>query len=318
VSIDVIITCYNEGDFIGEAVQSVLAQSRSDLIQKIIIADDGSDSKTINQLKKVSEADERIEVLFGGGGAGVSAQRLNALRCSDADYFAILDGDDYWVEDKIETQFSIIVDHPETDLIYSRYISFPDGHPEDGELASVIDISHSKNLEKEYFISDPPIIPSTTLIKRATYDACGGFADDLKVFEDTELFIRLCAIGRVRFQEQPTLYKRYHPNSITGGVKDLMADHANVAFRAASRNPELLPLVPRRLSERARKLGNLKFVVGDRAAAVAFLRLAVQLNPLSISAWSGLVGVQFAPGLLEKVLGSKLKAKRHAFGYECN
>jgi len=65
VSIDVIITCYNEGDFIGEAVQSVLAQSRSDLIQKIIIADDGSDSKTINQLKKVSEADERIEVLFG-------------------------------------------------------------------------------------------------------------------------------------------------------------------------------------------------------------------------------------------------------------
>lgn len=147
MSIDVIITCYNEGDFIGEAVQSVLAQSRSDLIQKIIIADDGSDSKTINQ------------------------------------------------------------------------------------LASVIDISHSKNLEKEYFISDPPIIPSTTLIKRATYDACGGFADDLKVFEDTELFIRLCAIGRVRFQEQPTLYKRYHPNSITGGVKDLMADHANVAAR---------------------------------------------------------------------------------------
>ena len=61
----------------------------------------------------------------------------------------------------------------------------------------------------------------------------------------------------------------------------LMAHHALVAFKAAAVDPKLMPIVTRRLGERARKLGNQRFLVGDFEDAARLTRLAVQLDALN-------------------------------------
>lgn len=313
-SVSVIMTCYNEGPYIGAAVRSVLDQTRAELIDAIVIADDGSAPDTVAVLKTIEGWDPRIKVIYGPGGAGLPAQRNLALKSVTAPFFAILDGDDLWTPDKLEHQFQTILDDDGVGLVYGGYFTFPEMDLTKAQRASVLDLSHARDLTRAYFLSDPPIIPSTTLIRRSAFDACGGFDAAVRIFEDTDFYIRLSRHCRFALVEAPVLYKRNRGASITGGRKDLMAHHALVALKAAADEPRLMPLVTRRLAERARKLGNHRFLFGDSQGAARLLRFAVQLDPFNLRAWASLiVASAFAP-LVYRLLASKLKGRREAMG----
>jgi hypothetical protein len=163
-------------------------------------------------------------------------------------------------------------------------------------------------------LNDPPIIPSTVLLRRSLYHQCGMFDTAVRYFEDTDFFLRLAAHCRFVLVPTPLIYKRNRRTSITGERKDLMAHHAFVAFRAAADDPRLLPLVPRRLSERARKLGNHRFLMGDEAGAVKLLNLAVRLNLLNLRAWVSLTAAAIFPRLALRLLGGEARRRQTAMG----
>jgi glycosyltransferase involved in cell wall biosynthesis len=315
-AIDVILTCYNEGAYIGAAVRSVLDQTRADLIARIVIADDGSAPDTVAVLRDIEGWDPRITVLYGPGGAGLPAQRNLALGHCSAPFFAILDGDDLWTPEKLAVQLPLLEADARVGLVYGDFFSFPDEDLSSARRAGVLDITGAGDLTRAYFLNDPPIIPSTALIRRAPFDACGGFDAAIRVFEDTDLYVRLSRVCRFALVNQPLLYKRYRGTSITGGRKDLMAHHALVALKAAAEEPRLLSLVPKRLAERARKLGNHRFLLGDSAGAATLLRFAVRLDALNLRAWSSLAIAALVPGLTYRLLGDRLKARRAALGIQ--
>jgi glycosyltransferase involved in cell wall biosynthesis len=281
----VIMTCYNEGPYIGEAVRSVLDQTRSDLIREIVIADDGSDEDTRSSLRAIESWDPRVRVMYEPGGNGVPRQRCLAIAATSAPYLAILDGDDLWTPQKLELQVSMLDRRPDVGLVYGRFHTFPDGNIGGAQLAPTLDITGFENLSRTYFLNDPPIIPSTTLLRRTAYEASGGFDPDVRVFEDTDFFLRIASVTRFGFVNEPLLFKRNRRTSITGGRKDLMAHHAFVALKAAAKDSTLLPLVPKRLADRARKLANHQFIAGNPLEARALSALAVRLAPLSVGNW---------------------------------
>jgi len=281
----VIMTCYNEGPYIGEAVRSVLDQTRSDLIREIVIADDGSAEDTRAALREIESWDPRVRVMYEPGGNGVPRQRCLAIAATSAPYLAILDGDDLWTPEKLGPQVSLLDAKPDVGLVYGRFYTFPDGNIGAAQLAPTLDITGDEDLARTYFLNDPPIIPSTILLRRTAYEASGGFDPDVRVFEDTDFFLRIASFTRFAFVAEPVLYKRNRTTSITGGRKDLMAYHAFVALRAAAKDPALLPLVPGRLAERARKLANQQFIAGNADEARALSALGVRLAPFAAGNW---------------------------------
>jgi glycosyltransferase involved in cell wall biosynthesis len=311
-SVAVVMTCYNEGAYIGEAVRSVLGQTRADLIDRIVIADDGSGAETIGVLRDIEGWDRRIHVIYGSGGAGLPAQRNRALAETTSPLFAILDGDDVWTADKLEQQTAVILADPKVGLVYSDYYSFRNDDLAAARRAGVFDLSASEDLTRAYFLNDPPIIPSTTLIRRSAFDACGGFDPFIRVFEDTDFYLRLSRRCRFALVDKPLLYKRNRSASITGGRRDLMAHHALVALKAASEEPRLLPLVTRRLADRARKLGNQRFLLGESEEARRLLRFATQLDPFNWKAWGSRIIASRWAGPARRVMWSKLNARRVA------
>lgn len=313
-SVSVVMTCYNEGAYIGEAVRSVLAQTRVDAIDRIVIADDGSDAETIAELRAIEQWDTRIDVIYGEGGVGLPGQRNRAVARTQGRYIAILDGDDLWAPDKLERQLPLIESSEDIGLVYAGYATFPDGAVDAAEPARLTDITGAEDLVRTYFLNDPPIIPSTILVRRSAFDAVGGFDPDIRVFEDTDFFLRLARDWRFACTPAILLYKRNRGSSITGGRKDLMAHHARVAFKAAAEDPDLLPLVPRRLSERARKLGNQRYLTDDRRSALALLALAVRLQPTNRRAWISYLAVRFAPRLAMRMAGKEASRRRRALG----
>ena len=313
LSVSVVMTCYNEGPWIGAAVRSVLDQTRADLIVDIVIADDGSDAATRAVLRDIEGWDGRIRVLYGPGGRGLPAQRNWAIDEGGAPLIAILDGDDLWTPDKLERQVPVFAD-PEIGLCYADFRHFAGDDLSTARRAGVRDITAARDLTRAYFLDDPPIIPSTIVLRRTALTAGGGFDAAVRVFEDTDLFVRLTRVCRFAVVPAPLLLKRYRPSSITGGRRDLMAHHALVAFRAAADEPRLLALVPRRLSERARKLGNQHLLMDDLPGAAGFYGLALRLRPVSLTAWAGalLAGPLGAP--VRPLLRRRLHRRRAALG----
>lgn len=313
MSVAVIMTCYNEGAYIEAAVQSVLGQTRADAIDRIVIADDGSAPETVEVLHRVETLDPRIEVIYGPGGAGLPRNRnLAADRCS-SEFLAILDGDDFWTPEKLATQLPLIAADDTVALVYSDFYAFADGHPDSARLVRAKDITRTADVTKTYFLNDPPIIPSTIIIRRSAFERVGGFDPSIRVFEDTDFYLRVSRAGRFALASTPLLYKRFRTSSLTGQRSVLMAHHAFVALKFAATEPRLLPLVCRRLSERARKLGNLEYYDGRTSSAASFFSLAVQTNSLNAAAWGGLFLSWFGSlgrRLLEPVFASRAAAYR--------
>lgn len=315
LTVSVIMTCYNEGPYIEAAVHSVLDQTWADRIEKIVIADDGSRADTIAVLKGIETWDPRILVLYGPGGVGLPGQRNKAIAETGSDTFAILDGDDLWAADKLERQLAVLEARPDVGLVYADYFTFA-GDLSTARRGGVLDITAAEALTVAYFLNDPPIMPSTTLIRRSAFEACGRFDPMVRVFEDTDFFLRIARHTRFALIDEPLLYKRNHASSITGGRPDLMAHHAYVALKAAADEPRLLKLVPKRLAERARKLGNQRFLLDDREGAVRLLSFAVRLDPLNRRAWTSLLAARLFPDLALRLLGSDGRRRRAALGLD--
>ena len=86
--VSVVIPTYNRGNLIGQAIDSVLAQSYSDF--EIIVSDDGSTDDTA---ARVARYGDRVRYVRTANG-GVAHARNVGTREARGDYLAYLDSDD--------------------------------------------------------------------------------------------------------------------------------------------------------------------------------------------------------------------------------
>ena len=281
--VSVVMTCFNEGPWLRQAVRSVLDQTAAEAIESIIIVDDGSDEPTLAVLDEVAGWDSRITTVHAKGN-GLAKNRNLAVSRTSAGLVALLDSDDYWHPTKIARQLDLIRRNPSAGVVYTGFWLFDDGQD---ELRSVIVTDHAraKDSTLAYFLLDPPIVPSTIVFRRGIFDYVGGFDESIQVFEDTEFYLRLSQTAGLAAIAEPLTYKRNHRGSMTSKRTNLMMHHAYVAFHFARREPRLLPYVGRRLAERARKLGNLEAKDGNGEAAAHYYGLALSLDPLRPMNW---------------------------------
>jgi glycosyltransferase involved in cell wall biosynthesis len=309
MSVAVVLTCRNEGAWIGRALASVLAQDAAAEIAEIVLADDGSDEETLAVLDGLEGADPRLRILRGPGGWGVSGARNRAAAATRAPLLAFLDGDDEWAPAKLARQLAALRADGSLGLVYTGYRALAAG-AEEGEARAVYDLSRHARPARRYFLRDPPILPSSVLMRRSAFAAVGGFDEGLAVFEDTDLFLRLARVSRLKGLPEPLIRKRYRAGSLSAPRPELMAHHAYAAFAAGARDAELAPLVPRRLAERAARLGLVAYYAGDLAAAGRHGALARALRPLNLRAFA--LGALLAGGApLRRALAGRL-ARRSA------
>ncbi len=118
--VTVIITTYNYGRFILEAIESVLAQTTTADLQ-IIVVDDGSTDETPDVLAQVK--DPRVE-LVRIPNRGISGSRNEGLARAKGDFIAFLDGDDRWAPHKLEYQLEVIRSEPDMAAVFSNFVRF--------------------------------------------------------------------------------------------------------------------------------------------------------------------------------------------------
>lgn len=100
--VSIIMPTYNCGKYIGESVQSVLAQTIVDW--ELLIVDDCSTDDTADRLKPYLDRFPNIHYFCLAVNSGPAAARTEALRVAKGKYIAFLDSDDIWNPEKLEKQ----------------------------------------------------------------------------------------------------------------------------------------------------------------------------------------------------------------------
>ncbi|MBN8577347.1 MAG: glycosyltransferase [Cytophagales bacterium] len=95
--VGVIVTVYNLERFVAQAITSVLNQTRP--ADQIIVVNDGS---TDNSLQVIEQFLPHVQLITNSTNQGVLPSVIEAIKLTEADIIALLDGDDVWEADKLQ------------------------------------------------------------------------------------------------------------------------------------------------------------------------------------------------------------------------
>jgi glycosyltransferase involved in cell wall biosynthesis len=189
--VSVITPAYNVARFIGEAIDSVIAQTRNDF--EYLVVDDGSTDDTEQIVRAYAARDARIRLLSGGH-RGSSAARNLGIRQARGSYIAFLDGDDRW--------------HPQFLARSVRAMSEAPGH-----VGAVFCQSRVMNeqgrvywrrrrrtgdygLDQMLITDNPTANGSVLCIRRECFQDAGLFDEDLESSVDLEMWLRIAHQAR--------------------------------------------------------------------------------------------------------------------------
>jgi glycosyltransferase involved in cell wall biosynthesis len=131
--VSVLIITYNQKKFIRKAIDSALAQQTTFPIE-ILVGDDFSSDGTREIIQEYERQypDKVIGVLHPrnlGKNGGINF--LETLKRAKGEYYALMDGDDYWTDPlKLQKQADLLDAHPEYSMVFhNALITYEDGSP---------------------------------------------------------------------------------------------------------------------------------------------------------------------------------------------
>ncbi|HEX8397601.1 MAG TPA: glycosyltransferase [Pyrinomonadaceae bacterium] len=206
-SVSVIIPNYNYGRFLSEAIDSVLAQTYSNI--EIVAVDDGSSD---NSLEILAEYEKKGIKVVRQKNSGVGAARNTGVKNSSGDLIAFLDADDVWLPQKIEKQVERLLANRDFGLVTCAIREF------DQAGNTIYGETHAKGKEgwcAEDILLFKPVTPgpgSSTLIWRELFEKAGGFDErkEMHPLEDWEFLYRAARISQIAFVPEALVEYRNH------------------------------------------------------------------------------------------------------------
>lgn len=166
-------------ELLRAALDSVVAQTRTDW--EAVVVDDGSRT----DLAWCADLDPRITVVRQPP-TGVSAARNHGVRATAAPWIAFLDADDAWLPRKLEVMAGLLA-RTGAELGYSAfYWHRPEG-------TSVWDYDEPTSYLG--LLAGDNVFPTTAMVRRAAFEAAGGFDERRALSEDLDLWLRLTRAG---------------------------------------------------------------------------------------------------------------------------
>jgi glycosyltransferase involved in cell wall biosynthesis len=203
--VSVIIPCFNQGEYVDQAVDSVLKQSFQDF--EIVIVNDGStDPFTISHLQNYSR--QKTTVVHTDN-QGLAAARNNGIRQAKSEYILPLDADDKIGATFLEKAVAILDKHRRIGIVYCR-----------AQLFGAWDMEW--NLP-EYSLDEMlinNIIFCTALFRKSDWAKVGGF-DPSMVFgwEDYDFWLSLIERGKEVYRiDEILFYYRVSTDSMVRSV----------------------------------------------------------------------------------------------------
>jgi glycosyltransferase involved in cell wall biosynthesis len=231
MKVSVVITSYNQEDFLPDAIESVLRQTV--LPHEIIICDDLSTKDNSREIIKayVNRYPDLIKPILQGQNLGIAANRNSGFKAALGEYITWLDGDDRFLPEKIQKELEVLRKNTWADIAYSNIYytdeklnriktRYKPGHGLNGNIFKAV---ATRRL--------PP--PAKVLLCRKCFSEVGFMDETLKIYEDWEWMIRLASNFSFTYCPEPLYEYRQHPEGIHNIPQSQHIDiKINIARRA--------------------------------------------------------------------------------------
>jgi glycosyltransferase involved in cell wall biosynthesis len=222
--ISVMIPVYNGEAYLGEAIDSVLAQSYRPV--EVVVVDDGSDDATGEVARGYGAAVRYQRQPRAGNGAA----RNRAVALATGELFAFLDADDRLLPGALERLAGALRDDPSLEAVYGHVREF---------VSPDLDAEARSRLR-------PPIdriagcLPTNMLMRRDAFLRVGGFATGLRVGVTVDWSARAQELGMATTLLDDVLFERRLHGSNNGiREREHRSDYLRVVKAALDRRRAL-------------------------------------------------------------------------------
>ena len=190
--ISCIVTCYNQEDTVGEAILSLLRQTRRP--DEIVAADDGSTDGSRQLIESMANEHPIITPVFRERNLGVTVNRELAVRQTDGDFVTALDGDDYHLPGKLAGE-SAAIERTSAPVAFSdqRLVHVATGRTDFEHLGSFATFSTKERVR--WMLAARTHVPRDLLVAKDLHMRMGGYRREGEPYEDWDYKIRLAAIA---------------------------------------------------------------------------------------------------------------------------
>src|SRR4029077_2997439 len=135
--VSVLLTNYNYAPFLGEAIESILAQTYQNF--ELVICDDGSTDSSREILERYRSRDSRIKAVYKVNG-GQSLALTAAFHKSTGEILCFLDADDVFLPDKLRMVVNAFAAAPESGFAVNRMLLVDKARNYLGAIPSLYDL----------------------------------------------------------------------------------------------------------------------------------------------------------------------------------
>lgn len=228
--VSAVITTYNYGHFLAQAIESVLGQTYKNI--ELIIVNDGSTDNT-DEVVRIYLSDSRVSYLKQAN-LGQSRAKNAGIEKARGDYVAFLDGDDQWLPEKLALQLPLFGKDPSIGVVYSRMRCInEDGSPRKANL-----LKPCSGWVTDKLIIDNFVPFSSSVVKRECFDKCAAMDEGLIASVDWDLWLRLSRGYKFDYVNRPLVcYRVGHRGQMSGNQELRIAQSDLIMNRFISSNP---------------------------------------------------------------------------------
>ncbi len=206
--VSVIIPNYNREALITRAVNSVLAQSYSEV--EVIVVDDCSTDNSIEKIKTIE--DERLTLIKLEKNSGACAARNRGIKAAKGEYISFLDSDDEWDKDKLKKQLDFLK-KKKADIVVCNY-----WYEKNGKTSLHVDENHPDKFTYNELLDVNNITTGAMFVKKQLFKKVGLFDEKMPRYQDWELVLRIAKAVDIYFINEPLLTLHFQENSITSST----------------------------------------------------------------------------------------------------
>lgn len=255
--VSVIMANYRGADHLPAAIESVLAQTLSNL--ELIVVDDASPDESVDVVWRFAAADSRIRLIVADSNHGPGAARNRALDIARGDWIAIVDSDDILHAERLERLIArgeeLAADAIADDLLHFSEVDALADRTLLGataqnvpKLVSVAQFIRSNSSEAGL----PPLGYLKPVIRRSALGTL-RYDENIRIAEDYDFLLRLLLEGaKLMLVSDPLYLYRRHPASLSHRLsvphmEAMIANHRALYARGYELPPSTRALLDYRL-----------------------------------------------------------------------
>lgn len=197
-------------------------------------------------LRPLMEANDRIRYVWQANAGGAAARNAGATLAS-SEYLYFIDDDDLAFPKGLVTLRSELEQHPAAAMACGEAVLFSGNPPEAPDMPGT-----TRTVDPRAFLRFNQIgSAGQALVRRAAFEAVGGFDARFWGTEDWDLWLRLLALAPARWVRVPVLAYRLHDNNMSRNIARMYLSSREVSERHTARLPHPERVLMRYLSHRA-------------------------------------------------------------------